>query len=326
MDIVALCTSTALIHQPMQTLEIIAPILLLVLLGVLLARWRFLGPEFLGELNGFIFWIALPASLFRTAAMAGDSGPETTGILSALLCSTFLIAVVGWLTSVALKLPKACHGTVSQSGFRGNLAYIGLPVLSYAFRGTPGGEAHYATAAFAMGCLISIYNILAIVVLQASRHDVSWGSLRPGVRSVLTNPLLIACLAGLALNAADLSLPRALNDSLEALGGAAVPLSLICIGGSIAFIRIGKNIAPMVASVLLKIAVLPLLVYGLGRFLLLDPVSMRIALVFASTPTASAAFVMARQMEGDESVASGAIVLSTIFSVVSLFLALWFTQ
>jgi hypothetical protein len=123
-----------------------------------------------------------------------------------------------------------------------------------------------------------------------------------------------------------LSLPRALNDSLEALGGAAVPLSLICIGGSIAFIRIGKNIAPMVASVLLKIAVLPLLVYGLGRFLLLDPVSMRIALVFASTPTASAAFVMARQMEGDESVASGAIVLSTIFSVVSLFLALWFTQ
>lgn len=326
MDIVALCTSTALIHQPMQTLEIIAPILLLVLLGVFLARWRFLGPEFLGELNGFIFWIALPASLFRTAAMAGDSGPETTGILSALLCSTFLIAVVGWLTSVALKLPKACHGTVSQSGFRGNLAYIGLPVLSYAFRGTPGGETHYATAAFAMGCLISIYNVLAIIVLQASRHDVSWGSLRPGVRSVLTNPLLIACLAGLALNAADLSLPRALNDSLEALGGAAVPLSLICIGGSIAFIRIGKNIAPMVASVLLKIAVLPLLVYGLGRFLLLDPVSMRIALVFASTPTASAAFVMARQMEGDESVASGAIVLSTIFSAISLFLALWFTQ
>ncbi len=177
-----------------------------------------------------------------------------------------------------------------------------------------------------MGCLISIYNILAIIVLQASRHDVSWRSLRPGFRSILTNPLLIACLAGLAFNAADLTLPRALNDSLEGLGGAAVPMSLICIGGSIAFIRIGKNIAPMAASVLLKIAVLPVLVYALGRFLVLDPVSMRIALVFAATPTAAAAFVMARQMEGDESVASGAIVLSTIFSAISLFLALWFTR
>jgi predicted permease len=82
----------------------------------------------------------------------------------------------------------------------------------------------------------------------------------------------------------------------------------------------------MVASVLLKIAILPVLVYALGRFLVLDPVSMRIALVFAATPTASAAFVMARQMEGDESVASGAIVLSTIFSAISLFLVLWFTQ
>jgi predicted permease len=49
-------------------------------------------------------------------------------------------------------------------------------------------------------------------------------------------------------------------------------------------------------------------------------------MVFASCPTAAAAFVMARQMEADEAVASGSIVLSTIFSAFALPVALWLTK
>jgi predicted permease len=58
----------------------------------------------------------------------------------------------------------------------------------------------------------------------------------------------------------------------------------------------------------------------------LATVDLRIAMVFASCPTAAAAFVMARQMEADEAVASGSIVLSTIFSALVLPVALWLTR
>ena len=76
---------------------------------------------------------------------------------------------------------------------------------------------------------------------------------------------------------------------------------------------------------MLKIAFIPIVVFFLGRFMGFDPYAMRIALVFAACPTAAAAYVMACQMDGDESVASGSIVLSTIFSAVSLTLALLVT-
>ena len=309
----------------MGIFEIISPILILVLLGIALARSRFLGPEFLGELNRLTFWVALPAALFRAAAVSGDPGPETISILSVVLCATLVAAVAGWLASVFLRLPGSSHGTVSQCSFRGNVAYIGLPVLAYAFHGVPDEKDHVATAVVVMAFLTSTYNVLAVIVLQAARQDLSWKALRLAVRSILTNPLLIACVAGLIFNATDKTLPLFLNRSLETLGAAAVPMALLCIGGSIAFIKLGKNIAGMAAAILLKIAFIPIVVFFLGRFMGFDPYAMRIALVFAACPTAAAAYVMACQMDGDESVASGSIVLSTIFSAVSLTLALLVT-
>jgi predicted permease len=149
---------------------------------------------------------------------------------------------------------------------------------------------------------------------------------KPAVRALFTNPLLISCVAGLIFNALHWSLPLFLNRTLETIGAAAVPMALVCIGGSIAFIKLGKNIAGMAAAVLLKLVFVPAVVFAIGTLLGLATVDLRIAMVFASCPTAAAAFVMARQMEADEAVASGSIVLSTIFSAFALPVALWLTR
>lgn len=310
----------------MGIFNILSPVLLLVILGIALARFRFCGPLFMSELNRFTFYVALPVSLFRTAAISGDSGPEVAGILATVLSVTFLAAVIGWLASMALQLPSSSHAAVSQSSFRANLAYVGLPVLAYAFEGMPDGKSHFATAVVSLAVLTSTYNILAVVVLQAGRHSLSWHSASIGLRALVTNPLLISCAAGLSFNALDWSLPLFLDRTMEAIGDAAVPMALICIGGSIAFIKLGKNIAGMAAAVVIKLAVVPALVLALGTLLGLATVDLRIAMVFAACPTAAAAFVMARQMEADEAVASGSIVLSTIFSALALPIALWLTR
>ncbi|MFM8765207.1 MAG: AEC family transporter [Spartobacteria bacterium] len=310
----------------MGIFNILSPVLLLVVLGIVLARVRFTGPVFMGELNRFTFYVALPASLFRAAATSGDSGPELAGILGTLLSASLLAAVAGWMASMVLKLPTSCHSAVSQSSFRSNLAYIGLPVLAYAFEGLPDANSHFATAVVCVAVLTSAYNVLAIIVLQAGRHSLVWSMVKPGARALGTNPLILSCATGLAFHATGWSLPLFLDRTLETTGGAAVPMALICIGGSIAFIKLGKNIAGMAVAVAVKLVVVPALVFVIGTFIGLATVDLRIAMVFASCPTAAAAFVMARQMEADEAVASGSIVLSTIFSALALPLALWLTR
>ena len=183
-----------------------------------------------------------------------------------------------------------------------------------------------ATAAVAMVLLIAAYNLMAVVVLQAGRRDFSMRSLRPGLRSIATNPLLISCTVGLLFKISGWQMPLFADRLLDALGSASVPIALLCIGGSIAFVRLGDHVAGISLAVALKVIAVPALVLGIGRIVGLDPIGMRIALVFAACPVAASAFIMARQMEGDESLTSGAIVLSTIFSALSLAGVLWITQ
>ena len=307
----------------MPVLQTLAPILMIVLLGVGLARARFIGGEAMGGMNWLVFWVLLPASLFRLAAQNGDNGPESVSIAVVLLIASFGVAIAGWMISVALKLPRASHGALSQSTFRGNLAFVGIPVLTYALEGVPRAGERLATAAVAMVVLIAAWNLMAVVVLQAGRGEFTMRSLGPGMRSIATNPLLLSCGAGLVFNAAGFELPRFADRFLETLGGAAVPVALLCIGGSIAFIRLGDHVNGIAAAVVLKLLLVPALVYGLGRFFQLDDSGLLIAMVFAACPVAASAFIMARQMEADESLASGAIVLSTIFSAPVLALVLW---
>lgn len=298
--------------------ETLAPLVLLIALGAGLAHIRFLGREFMADLNKLAFWIALPALLFTSASHASEPGPQMWRLLVILFAGTFLITFVAWGASFALRMPPQVRGTLMQSAFRGNLAYIGIPVLAYTL-----GEnkSAMATAVIVMVLLMALYNVLAVIVLHSgSTHGSDW---RRIARSIATNPLMLAGLLGLALPFTGLVLPAFVNRALDSLGAAAVPIALLCIGGSLATTSLHGRRSWIAAAALLKIAVLPLIVYGLSFAFGLGPAERTIALVLTSCPTAAASFVMARQMGGDEALASGSIVLSTVLSLISLALALW---
>ena len=306
----------------MNTLQILLPLLLLVSLGAALARMRFLGISFMADLNKLAFWVALPALLFRSAARADTPGPQTYHLLGAMLCATILAAGAGWLAAMLLRLPAASRGTLAQSAFRGNLAYIAIPVLSYAFSGQPGERESFATAVVVMALLMVFYNIFAVVVLQASRRESSQPFLLPAVRSILTNPLLISGLGGLLFGLTRTPLPLFIDRALESLASAAVPIALLCIGGSLAHAHLGRQLNGIIVAALLKTAALPVIAFLLVPVFQLHHAEIQIALVMSACPTAAAAYVMARQMDGDESLASGSIVLSTLLSAAALPIAL----
>ncbi len=305
-------------------ISILAPILLLVVLGGVLGRLRFLGPEFSEDLNKLVFWVALPAFLFRSVVHAERPGPQTFSLLGLLVVTTGVAAVVGWIMARVFGLPRLSRGTLSQSAFRGNLAYIGLPVLAYAFQGLPEKTEAFGTAVIVTAFLMALYNVLAVVVLSIGHQ--SERPVHAVLRSIFSNPLLLACMAGIPLAFMRTGLPLFLDRTLESLGGAAVPVALLCIGGSLSHAKIGDKAGGIVAAAALKTFAVPVLVFFMAPIFGIAGTDLRIALVLSSCPTAAAAFVMARQMKGDAPLASGSIVLSTLFAAASIPLALFFSR
>lgn len=311
----------------MLIVDTLAPIILLIALGAGLAHIRFLGDGFIADLNKLAFWITLPALLFRGAAHAEHASPDLWLLLGVVTAGTLLICGVAWAVALAMGLPQQSRGTMMQAAFRGNLAYIGIPVVTYSLSRSQGvSNDILATAAIVMALTMAFYNVLAVIVLQASRPRSSDTQRASLARPILTNPLMLAGLSGLLVPFFGWKLPEFLDRTLDSLGGASVPIALLCIGGSLATVHFVGRRQWIVAAALLKVAVLPAITYGLARLTGLGAMETRIAMVFSTAPTAVAAYIMVKQMDGDEPLASGSITLSTLLSTFSLATALWLTS
>ena len=138
------------------------------------------------------------------------------------------------------------------------------------------------------------------------------------LKSLATNPLLIACVLGLTLQHFGVALPVSVVSTLDLLGRPAAPLALISLGGALVSYPVGKHFGVAAVSSALKCAGTPALAWVIAGWLGLSAADREIVLILAATPTAVASYVLATQLKGDAGLAATTIVLSTLLSGLSL--------
>lgn len=307
----------------MHVLNSLIPIFLIIALGKALTRTSFFSDDLARNLNRLTYWVALPSLLLDKVSNATFSANEVSRISLLLILATIGSAGVGLIFSKALRLKRKSTGAFIQGSFRGNNAFIGLPVILYSMTGlSPNIE---AVATIALAPAIVFYNIFSITVLLAFGDTHGRNALATGkmfIKQLLTNPLLIACAAGLLLNALGLHFPTAVQRSLSALGGAALALALLSIGSSLTFKGLNKGLPLSVLSSSIKVFIQPLIGLGLAWMIKLPPTDRQILLIYLACPTAVASYVLADIFKSDSELAGHIIVVSTLLSAISLSLIL----
>lgn len=304
----------------MHIVDSLAPVFLLIGFGALLIKVRFLNADMLKAMNDLAYWIGLPAFIFYRLATVTLRGGDLGPLLTVFLSGTVAAILIGWITVRLLGLPKASRGTFIQAGFRGNLAFIGLPVVVFAFSGIEGGDLQRTQelAVLALAPIMVSYNVVAVFVLHASHAGSGSKLLLKTGRQLVTNPLILASLAGITVAMLGWSFPVFLHRSLEALSRIALPLALLSIGGSLMVVPVKGRIGSALAASLVKVAAAPVAGLAVGLALGIDRGIMLVALIYLACPTAAASYVLARQLGGDEALAASTVVISTLLSLVSL--------
>ncbi len=307
-----------------EALGTVLPIVLILCLGAGLAYFKFMNKAVMDGLNALVYWIALPALVIEKLSSASFAGAVLLK-----LCGIFFLASLGALVfasavSAWLGLRRADVGTVAQASFRGNLAFVGIPVLVYSFSNLPNAEQAelIAIALLVFGPTMIFYNVFSVLALQASQANMGPEAAALLGRRLVTNPLLLAGAIGLTLNLAIGPLPPTIARTLDTLGGFSIPGALLCIGGSLTMVSIRGNRSAIGLATVTKVALLPLFMSGAVHLFGADPMHARILMVFAAAPTAAASYVLAVKMGGNEGIASGSVALSTLLSPVSLVVVL----
>ena len=289
----------------------------MVAVGIVLRRYRFLDEGFIDKANSLVYYILLPALLFHeiggTDFRQAFSGPLVVGGYAA----TLVVFLLAFLVARALGLGPSETGVFVQGSLRANLAYVGLPIVFNAV-----GPSGLRKAGIFLGMIVPLLNGLSIVALTAphgARKGEGIGSTASRIaRQIAVNPIILACLAGIAWSVLKLSLPGMVDRTFRILTPATLPLALLSLGGSFSFERARKGFAVASLAAFLKGCVVTGIGIALYRWMGVSGEDLRIGAIMLGCPAAVVTYVMAARLRGDTDLAGTIIIVSTITSAVTI--------
>ena len=306
----------------LHIINTIIPVFAVILLGLVIRATGYLPQEITAPLNRLVYYIAIPAMLFKALVGASFRTHFDILLLSGTLAPVLVVFALSIVVTKLIHVPRRYRGTLAQSCFHGNFGYIGFAVAFYLL-----GESGLTTASILAGFLMLLQNFLSVLALQLFSPNPILGRRFPFVlKKVVANPVIVSSTAGIAFSLSGLALPVVAHRTLSILSGMALPLALLVIGASLSPALIRDNLKYAIISGVVKLVILP----AVGVFFYyqagLAPGQFLPGLILLASPTATVTFVMAAEMKGSVELASAAISLNTLLSAVTFLFWLWLLQ
>ncbi|MGM0535784.1 MAG: AEC family transporter [Pseudomonadota bacterium] len=295
----------------LQTLEITLPVFAMVFIGLGLKRAGWIDQAFVATASLLVFKATLPTLIFLSiirADLAATLNPAMLGAFALATLGSFLFSW-GW---ALLRVPREEHGVYVQGAFRGNCGIVGLALAAGMY-----GDYGLSAGGLLLGVVILTYNGLSVIALASYREGqrTSW---RRILGQIATNPLILAVVAAIPVAASGRPLPGWLMTSGDYFASLTLPLALICVGATLSLGEIRDSGRLAVSASLMKMVTLPALATAAVWLVGFEGRELGVMFLFFASPTAAAAFVMAKAMGGNAALTANIIALTTLMASVTI--------
>jgi len=295
------------------TLNIVAPIFILIVLGNILKKINLVNDVFISQVSKFVFKVSLPALIFLKISTVKITEAFDGLLISTSFVLVLVIAGFSWVLSSLLNITPKDKGVFVQGSFRSNFAIIGLALIANLI-----GEENLGKASLVLAFIMPLYNILAVVVLTVPFKGKKQYNYLQTIVEVGKNPLIIAAFLATPFSIFQVNLGQIFTITLTYLAKIALPLALVSIGGSLNFKALKKASKLSFIATFNKIVLFPLIAVFLGISMNFNSEQMVILFILFASPTAVASFIMADAMGSNSKLAGDIIVLSTLLSIITL--------
>ncbi|MFZ5734646.1 MAG: AEC family transporter [Pseudomonadota bacterium] len=290
------------------------PVFLLIVLGYCLKRRLLKEDAQWTGMEQLTYYVLFPALLTMTIARANLASVPYGEVAAALILA--ILVMSGFLLLMGPVFNRnGISGPTFSSIFQASTrwqTYIALAVAGSLF-----GNLGLALAGVAMIAMIPLLNIINVAVLAwfASPKRLSW----PQILAVIArNPFIWACLLGLIFNVLEVPIPQAIGDTADALGKGSLAIGLLVVGAGLHLEGVVRPRPVVLLTLLLKLIVMPAMAIGIALALGLSGINLAVVACCASVPSASNAYVLARQLGGDAPILAQIIALQTVAAAITM--------
>ena len=304
-----------------ESVALTIEIFILMAVGFAAARLRFIDEKVSRGLSSLLVDFCLPALIFSSmqrpfSIVLRDEAFSILGI-SALIYAASLPLALLLVRALGARGKEA--GPLRFAACFSNVGFMGIPVIQALF----GNDAIFAVSIFNIPFNILSYSVASLMLAPEPRADAVHGPKRLDLKSILRsalNPAVIAALVGLLCFLLGLRLPPVLGKTLDLLGSATTPLSMVLVGSVLARMRLKSafgNFRVYLVSAY-RLFLHPLLVYAALSLAGVSGLLLAVPVMIVAMPAAANTTILADSLGGDTETASSLVFVSTLGSLVSI--------
>ena len=291
-------------------MEPLIPIFCIIVLGFAVSRTPVSSRSVWEGLERLTYYLFFPALLISRLSATRFDAPKLldVGLSLGLALLVFTLLFIGLHRFIAER--RESLGSVYQGAIRFN-TYIGLACIEALY-----GDNGLGLAALCLLVYIPIVNVLSVIAITVRGRDGNRITLVTG--SVLTNPLVLACLIGTVLGLYEVNVPEIVLELLDVLSQPALPLGLLAVGAGIRFMAFGRQSWQLIVALLGKLLVFPALVAVATQLFTVSSDLAAVLLLLTCLPAPPSAYILARQLGGDVSLMANIITLQTVVAFFTI--------
>ncbi|WP_286262295.1 AEC family transporter [Thalassotalea atypica] len=304
----------------MSIIAIIAPLIFIVFIGFCTAKKQWLNQVQFDGISKLTFYGFIPVYLFYHMSQADLSSQLSIKLFAAFYLPVLLCYGLGFVINYFFHRDKTSR-IATSAVFGLNVSYsnniiVGLPVLLLAI-GEQSLAIIFIIVTFHSAMLFGLTGAFSV-----SGNGFKW---KEFIIQNLKNPLILGILSGLVFNLLGFEVPAALKNSLQLFGKPAVTLALFVLGASLATYQVTENKRFIFVASLIKLLILPALVYCFSHILLsLPALTTQVLVILSSCPIGVNAYLIAKNYQHHQELVASSVIVSTVSSGVTIPLWLMF--
>ncbi|WOE40246.1 AEC family transporter [Acinetobacter chinensis] len=300
----------------LQMINILFSPIALIALGFYLFQSRTLDEKFWNGAEKLNYYMLFPSLLFSSLASADMHMGHLDSILMVIFAMMMIIIVSTYVFAKLNKSPDAHFGVYIQSLIRFN-TYLGLSIATT----LPNPEIKSILVNI-LAIAIPFVNVVSILSLTPKNQL----NIKNIVISLLKNPLISSCILGIAFNLLQIPIWTGFQSLLQAFSNSSLMLGLLCVGTAIQLKDMQTYFKTAFIISLTRLMIIPIVAFIVLQFFNLSYAAVVAIMIFFSIPTASAAYILTKLLNGDYQLMAAVISLQTILSVVTLAIMLTVVQ
>ncbi|WP_334327156.1 AEC family transporter [Gilliamella apicola] len=290
------------------------PLFILILLGFLavkLGRWQKTVTD---SLTKFTFYIAFPIMLFQIMSHFSEQSEIDIKLLLVFFGGSFIVFAIGCLiASKIFKLNGSQSTLFAMGGIYTNTVFVGIPIIKMLL----GDQAIPIVAIIVIFNALILWTLATVSIEFVQMGKLSGRSFIKALKNVSKNPIIIGIFTGIVVNYIGLPIPNFINQSTKMVSDMTAPLSLIVLGMGLAEYKIRDQFLITGSICILKLAILPIVTYIVGKLLGLPTLELQVVVLLSSVSIAINCYMMARQFEVLQGPIASSLLISTALSSVT---------